>query len=437
MPAEAAGPEPVTDTLAALRRGALAGVRSLRLGPGLTEFPREVFGLADTLEQLDLSGNDLSALPDDLGRLHALRVLFCSGNRFSRLPPCLGDCPALSQVGFRACGLREVPGESLPPALRWLTLTDNRIAVLPQSIGERPALQKLMLAGNRLTAVPESLAAAANLELLRLSANRLEVLPPWLSRLPRLAWLAWSGNPLDRDFGRQDGPAIPWSNLRLGERLGDGASGWVHQAVWHLAGGETRAVAVKLFKHAMTSDGLPEREMAVCLAAGAHPNLTAALGRLGGHPAGLQGLVMPLLPTFWRPLAGPPSLESCSRDVYDSALRLDPPVALRLARSTGFAAAHLHRAGLMHGDLYAHNTLWDGAAGDAVLSDFGAASFMLPGGERTALGRIEVRAWGLLLGELLDRCPGAPQSWRALHDVCVQPACGDRPNLDEALEALS
>lgn len=30
--------------------------------------------------------------------------------------------------------------------------------------------------------------------------------------------------------------------------------------------------------------------------------------------------------------------------------------------------------GLLHGDLYAHNLLWDGTDGQAVLSDFGAAS---------------------------------------------------------------
>ena len=146
-------------TLDALRRGELAGARELRLRERLTEFPREIFDLAETLEVLDLSGGALTELPDDLGRLGKLRVLFCSGNRFERLPPSLGDCAALSQVGFRGCGIREVPAEALPPNLRWLTLTDNAIEVLPEAIGRRPALQKVMLAGNRLEALPESLRA--------------------------------------------------------------------------------------------------------------------------------------------------------------------------------------------------------------------------------------------------------------------------------------
>ncbi|MGB8299458.1 MAG: protein kinase, partial [Azonexus sp.] len=64
------------NTLEKLRAGQLAGCRHLKLACGLKTFPREVFALADTLEILDLSGNELSALPDDLPRLNRLRILF-------------------------------------------------------------------------------------------------------------------------------------------------------------------------------------------------------------------------------------------------------------------------------------------------------------------------------------------------------------------------
>ena len=70
------------------------GTRRLQLSRGLTEFPREIFELADTLEVLDLSGNALATLPDDLHRLHRLRVLFCSDNRFTELPEAIGRCSA-------------------------------------------------------------------------------------------------------------------------------------------------------------------------------------------------------------------------------------------------------------------------------------------------------------------------------------------------------
>ncbi len=373
-----------------------------------------------------------------MGRLGKLRVLFCSNNRFERLPPSLGDCVSLSQLGFRGTGMREVPGEALPPALRWLTLTDNRIEHLPDALGERPLLQKLMLSGNRLRQLPRGLAQAENLELVRLAANGFDHLTPWLLDLPRLAWISWAGNPFEQETTRSV-PLVPWAHLDLAETLGEGASGRVHRALWRRTNGEARFVAVKLFKGAMTSDGFPEREMAACLAAGEHPHLTGALGRLVDHPERLQGLLMPLLPTHWRVLAGPPSLASCSRDVYDPALRLDPSAAFRIASAVASAAGHLHALGLLHGDLYGHNILCDPGTGDAVLSDFGAASVLPTTRESDALQRIEVRAWGLLFGELLDRCtvePSGPASLRALQGACVQHDPGARPLMRDVLKAL-
>ncbi len=433
----------MTFTLDRLRRGDLAGARTLKLDGGLTALPEEVFGLSETLEVLDLSGNRLTALPQDLGRLKRLRVLFCSGNPFERLPPVLGDCAALSQVGFRGSGMREVPAEALPHTLRWLTLTDNRIARLPDEIGRRPWLQKLMLAGNRLTEVPESLAGAPNLELLRLSANRLERLPSWVTRLPRLAWLAYAGNPFedvafDGAASEGAGNAVPWSDLDVGALLGEGASGQVFEAGWRGGDpGASKAVALKLFKGAMTSDGLPEREMQACLAAGDHPHLLGALGRLTGHPQGVEGLVTPRLPAHWRPLAGPPSLERCTRDVYDPGLRLDLDIALSVALQIGAATAHLHGRGLLHGDLYAHNVLWDGQ-GQAMLSDFGAAGVLPDSDAACGLERLDVRAWGVLLDELLDLASASaiPAAVYALRDACLGEAPAERPSMADALETL-
>lgn len=90
------------NTLEDLRAGKLAGSRHLKLACGLTEFPRQIFDLAETLEILDLSANALTALPDDLPRLHKLRILFCSDNHFTELPAVIGQCPALEMVGFKA-----------------------------------------------------------------------------------------------------------------------------------------------------------------------------------------------------------------------------------------------------------------------------------------------------------------------------------------------
>src|SRR5690606_20390463 len=122
---------------------------------GLTEFPTALFALAETLQVLDLSGNQLTCLPGDLQRLHKLRILFCSNNPFTQLPVVLGDCEQLEMIGFKACTITHVPEHSLPPRLRWLILTDNQLSELPAALGQRPRLQKLMLSCNQLAALPD------------------------------------------------------------------------------------------------------------------------------------------------------------------------------------------------------------------------------------------------------------------------------------------
>jgi hypothetical protein len=427
------------DTLAQLRAGRLAGAKRIDLSCGLTEFPRELFDLADSLEVLNLSGNALDTLPDDLNRLHRLRVLFCSDNRFTTLPESIGRCHGLDIVGFKANQISVVPAAALPASLRWLILTDNQIEELPDSLGECTRMQKLMLAGNRLSTLPQSMAALKQLELLRISANRFETLPAWLPSLPRLSWLACAGNPFDTQaedaaITAQSVPHIDWRELTLGRKLGEGASGVIHQATH----GKAQQVAVKLFKGAVTSDGWPHSDMAACIAAGTHPTLIAAQSRLDGHPEGTEGLVMGLVDPSFVTLAGPPSLASCTRDVYAEEARWTPNVALRIARDIASAMQHLHARGILHGDLYAHNILWHAQRGGR-LGDFGAAwmTGALDAAQARAFQALEIRAFGCLLEELLERCIDAvPASVAALKDRCLQPDAAARPTFAQALSLL-
>src|SRR5574343_984460 len=415
------------NTLEDLRSGKLAGVRRLKLACGLSEFPREIFALAETLEILDLSGNALSTLPDDLHRLHKLRILFCSDNRFTELPAVIGQFSELEMVGFKANQIRLVPAVALPAKLRWLILTDNRISELPPEIGRCTRLQKLMLAGNQLQSLPPAMANCTRLELVRIAANRLAALPEWLLSLPRLSWLAFAGNPFCPDASGQAGVSpIHWDDLQVSHRLGEGASGVIHHAEWR-AGDGVQPVALKLFKGAMTSDGLPLNEINACLTAGSHPNLIPVLGKLAAHPEAAHGHVMALIDSNFSNLAGPPSLDSCTRDVYPAEKRFDLDTAIQIAHGIASAAAHVHAQGITHGDLYGHNIL-HGADGQAMLGDFGAASFVPPDDPllAQALQRIEVRAFSCLLDELLDRIepaaikPEKVEKMKSLQADCAQ-----------------
>lgn len=437
----------MTASLEQLQAGQLAGARRLKLACGLTEFPREIFDLAETLEILDLSGNALSTLPDDLPRLSKLRIIFASNNRFTELPDVLGACPRLSMVGFKANRIHSVSGRSLPRRLRWLILTDNEVETLPAEIGQCSLLQKLMLAGNRLRTLPEEMAACTRLELLRLSANRLSELPQWLMRLPRLAWLAYAGNPLGEALETTASTEtaiadIHWESLALEQKLGEGASGIIYRAT-QLPDEDraARPVAVKLFKGAVTSDGLPDREMAACIHAGRHPHLIPVLGKVKDHPLDQHGLVMELIDPEFANLAAPPSLESCTRDLYAANVRFDPAAALGIAYGIASAACHLHERGIMHGDLYAHNILHRGTE-RALLGDFGAASFYDIGDRElgSALQRLEVRAFGYLLEELIVRCEAGPapdmSELEALAAACLSENVESRPTFEAIASRL-
>ena len=426
-------------TLEQLRSGELVGVTHLKLRCGLTSFPREILELADTLEMLDLSGNALSALPHDLGRLGKLRIIFCSDNQFTELPTVLGDCPELSLVGFKANRIRKVSAAALPTQLRWLILTDNLLEELPAELGNCSQLQKMMLAGNRLRALPPQLANCQRLELLRIAANRLSELPPWLLSMPRLSWLAYSGNPFCAEletgaYSKSPINDIAWSALALEQVLGEGASGVIHRAQLREAGGAARSVAVKLFKGAVTSDGLPDSEMAASIAAQAHPALIPVLGNVTDHPSGQTGLVMELIDPEFRNLAGPPSFASCTRDTYAPDTCFSLSALLQLVGALASAAQHLHGRGIMHGDLYGHNILCC-AQGRALIGDFGAASFYASDGSATAqaIERLEVRAFACLLEELLERCPALPDEMQslglldALKRACLSDVHNDRP----------
>jgi hypothetical protein len=425
-------------SLEQLRSGALVGTRRLDLSCGLQTLPPEVFDLADTLEVLNLSGNQLTDLPHHLTRLHRLKVVFASNNPLAHVPEVLGECPALQVVGFKSCRIRHVPAESLPPALRWLILTDNALAQLPRAVGERPALQKLMLAGNQLRDVPEALVQAGQLELIRLAANQLQVLPSWLLELPRLAWLALAGNPLGWSATQppQELPAVPWSTLRVDALLGEGASGHIYRVQPQ---GSGPALALKLFKGAITSDGLPEQELAASLAAGQHPALCTPCGQLQAHPQGQQGLLLPLVDASFTNLAGPPSLESCTRDVYPADLQLTPAQALHIAAQIASAVAHLHQRAVLHGDVYAHNILWNPGTGAALLSDFGAAT-RLPATQRALCDRlqaIEVRALGYLLQEL-HSLSASPQGSEATQLARLAADClNDNATLRPSAQAVA
>lgn len=430
-------------TLDQLRSGALRGIKRLTLSCGLTEFPREIFSLHESLEVLDLSNNRLSSLPDDLKELKKLTILFCSDNEFTEVPPQLSGCTQLSMVGFKSNKIARFAENALPSSVRWLILTNNRITTLPQSMGNLKRLQKCALAGNKISRLPDSMQQCRDLELLRISANQLTTLPPWLFQLPKLSWLAFSANPLSHqhDLSRSPLPHVAWHDLTFHEVLGEGASGTIYRGQLRHAGGSF--VALKLFKGEVTSDGLPRCEMNAALAAGGHDNLIPVEGQFS-TPQDQQGLILTLIPEHYKILGSPPDLESCTRDTFPENPAFSLGFTLNVLTSIARASAHLHSKGIMHGDLYAHNILVD-AGGHAYLGDFGAATqYDVSSPSNHILEGIDVRAFGCLIDDMLRHLSGADcatqqgpiETLKQLRSECLDVTNTRRPHFSEIVCCL-
>ena len=419
------------NTLEQLRSGELIGRKRLKLACGLKEFPREIFTLAETLEVLDMTDNHLDTLPDDFGKLQNLKILFLSNNLFKEVPTVLSHCPKLSMIGFRNNNIVTLPENSLPLSARWLILTDNVLSSLPESMGELKLLQKCMLSGNKLSHLPTSMKNCKNLELLRIAVNAFTELPKMLLELPKLSWLAYGGNPFCAKHPACDTALkeTAWKDLELGLVLGEGASGLISKALY-----KGKEVAVKVFKGDITSDGLPEEEMDINISMGHHDHLVDVLARVTGHPEGKDVLMLELIPSTFFNLGLPPTLKTCSRDVYPEDFSLTLSQSIKILQGMADAAVHMHKRGIMHGDFYAHNIMIDKEANN-ILGDFGGASYYEPKEVkvRNALERLEVRAFGCLIEEMLllsqnDRSDHQRrEKLEALRDDCLNGKNEERP----------
>ena len=158
----------------------------------------------------------------------------------------------------------------------------------------------------------------------------------------------------------------------------------------------------------------------------------------GGNEGGeseedVKGLVMEFLsPAEWASLGGPPSFDTVTRDTYPPGTTRTAAEIVAVARGLASAGAALHAAGVIHGDMYAHNTLFRSAAVAAALpspasatsasaphdnkpaaklSDFGAAFFYPPGSEvGREFERTEARAYGVMLEEMVAAHDGAAEA---------------------------
>ena len=122
---------------------------------------------------LSLDDKGITSIPEDLGKLVNLIILYLGNNK-----------------------LTEIPDLSKLTNLIELYLNDNQLIEIPEHLSKLTNLTTLGLSNNQLTKIPEHLSKLTNLTGLGLNNNQLTEIPEHLSKLTNLIELVLRGNQL-------------------------------------------------------------------------------------------------------------------------------------------------------------------------------------------------------------------------------------------------
>lgn len=154
---------------------------------------------AENLQILSLDGaftEEVTCLPDVIGKFTSLRRLILDFNYFITLPESIGNLKHLTHLSANS-NLEFLP-ESIGSltSLKKLNLYDNKIPFLPKSIGNLKNLQIMDLRRNKLRFLPESIGNLQNLKILSLHDNEIKKVPENIGNLSQLEILNLSKNNL-------------------------------------------------------------------------------------------------------------------------------------------------------------------------------------------------------------------------------------------------
>ena len=177
--------------------GQLTSLKRLCLAKNkLESLPSELWNLTSLLG-LDISRNRLTLIPAEIGQLTLLKVLCLSNNDIAFLPAEIGQCHELRSLYLHSNSIAFIPAEiGKLVALQSLDIFDNQLTFLPAEIGKLVALQNLNLSNNKLTFLPVEIGELVSLQILAVSINQLTFLPVEIGKLVNLQSLYLSINQL-------------------------------------------------------------------------------------------------------------------------------------------------------------------------------------------------------------------------------------------------
>ena len=162
----------------------------------MTELPAEI-GTLTNLTRLNLSYNRLSQLPAEIGTLTNLTTLILSNNQMKELPAEIGTLTNLTTLDLDGNQMTELPAEiGTLTNLTRLNLSYNRLSQLPAEIDTLTNLTTLDLSENQISQLLADIGMLTKLTALDLSENQISQLPKEIGELTNLTTLDLRQNPL-------------------------------------------------------------------------------------------------------------------------------------------------------------------------------------------------------------------------------------------------